>query len=120
MSLYLIKKNNVITINRGDTVRIPIELTIGKFSDKKEVEIGDKDIIFFGLMESRQHFECALFKQEYTINDFDSEGRLILSLDPLDTMQLTSGVYYYELKLLKHSDDSITTLIPKTLFNIVD
>ncbi len=120
MSTYVINKNNVITINRGDTVRMPLKIYTSKFMPRKKLEIDQDDIIFFGLMLPHQHFECAFLKKEFYINDFNSEGDLVLSLAPLDTMNLTSGVYYYELKLLKHSDDSITTLIPKTQFNIVD
>ena len=119
MSMYIIQKNNVITMNRGDTLRLSIPLYKNRLT-KERVEVEDEDIIFFGLMLPHQHFECAFLKKEFDLLNFDSEGNFILSLEPLETMNLTSGVYYYELKLLKHSDDSITTLIPKTQFNIVD
>lgn len=121
MSTYIIQKNNVITLNRGDSLSLPIKLyTNNSFPREDKLILEDGDLIFFALMEPNQKFECSVIKKEYDQSDFDSEGNLVLQLDPLDTMGLHSGVYYYELKLLKHSDDSITTLIPKTQFIIVD
>lgn len=119
MSMYVIQKNNVINIVRGDSVNISLPLYSDKFKREK-ISLSENDLIFFGLMLPRQHFECAFLKKEFDYTDFDSEGNLILALDPLDTMSLISGVYYYELKLLKDGEDSITTLIPKTKFIIND
>ena len=121
MSTYIINKNHVIIMNRGDSVNLPISIMVGKFPESRhKLEIKEGDIIFFGLMFPRQHFECAIIKKEFDKSAFDSEGNFVLTLEPLDTMRLESGTYYYELKLLKASDDSITTLIPKSRFNIVD
>ena len=119
--MYIIDKSHVITITRGDTISLPIELYNGVFPDRGDkLVLEDGDIIFFGLMLPRQHFECAILKKEFTNKDFDNDGDFVLSLEPLDTMKLIPSTYYYELKLLKKSDNSIKTLIQKSKFIIVD
>ena len=120
MSTYIIRKNNVITMNRGDSLVKPISIYVGKFPSHEKLTIDSDDIIYFAVMEPNQHFECAVVKQEYSIEDFDDNGDLVLNLDPFQTIGLKSGKYYYEIKLLKASDSSIHTLIPKTAFNILD
>ena len=121
MSMYIIDKNHVITINRGDSVSLPIPILVGKFPElQHKLEIVEGDIIFFGLMFPQQYFECAIIKKEFNKSAFNEDGDFVLELDSLDTINIEPGVYYYELKLLKASDDTITTLIPKSRFNIVD
>ena len=54
MSTYIINKNHVITMNRGDSVSLPIDILIGKFPESQhKLKIEDNDIIFFGLMFPR-------------------------------------------------------------------
>ena len=116
---YIINKNKVISITRGDYVQIPFRFEKGDFPRRELVEIGDNDIIFFGLMDPNQHFEHALVKKEFSKDDFDSEGNFILTIDTDDTLELMCGTYYYEIKLLTE-DAHITTLVQKTKFIIVD
>lgn len=119
--MYVINKNHVITITRGDTISLAISLYEGVFPDTREkLVIDEGDIIFFGLMFPHQHFECAIIKKEFDYKNFDDDGDFVLELEPLDTMKLIPGTYYYELKLLKAEDDSIKTLIPKSKFIITD
>ena len=119
--MYIINKNHVITINRGDSVSLAIPLYNGKFPDSEDKLVLDEgDIIFFGLMLPNQKFECAIIKKEFTSVNFDNDGDFVLTLEPIETMKLIPSVYYYELKLLKKEDSSIKTLIQKTKFIITD
>lgn len=119
MSTYIINKNNVITINRGDYAEFKFKFKVGKFPYDHDLIVNDGDILFFGLMDPGVHFEHALLKKEYTSNFINDEGYFILTLESDDTLELVPGVYYYEIKLLD-INAHITTLIQKTKFIIVD
>lgn len=116
---YYVKKNNVISINRGDYVEIPFKFEEGKFP-KTPITMNDGDVLFFGLMDPNMHFEHSLIKKEFTGKDtISSEGEFTLILEPDDTLELLPGTYFYEIKLLT-KDAKIKTLIQKTRFNIID
>lgn len=122
--MYVITKNKVITINRGDYASFMINLTIGKFPNEKVYPLKEGDILFFGLMEPNQHFENAFLKKELHYDDYDVEGGMLkLVLNPEDTIELVPGVYFYQIKLLREDSDGeviVDTVIQKTRFNIVD
>lgn len=124
MSLYLIKKDKVITMNRGDYLSLKIELKSGKFPHEEKYSVQEDDIIFFGLMEPNQPFERAILKKELGYDDYDIEGgTLKVVLNPEDTIELVPGTYYYQIKVLYRDEAGIThvdTVVQKTKFNIVD
>lgn len=119
MSTYIIDKNKVLSMVRGDSASFPFKFTEGKFPNETPLIVGSNDIIFFGLMDPNQNFEHALLKKEYSSKDFDSDGNFILSLDPDDTIELMEGTYFYSIKLLTE-DANIKTLVQNTRFNIIN
>ncbi len=125
--MYLIKKNNVITLTRGDYLKIPVVITRGRFPYDTEWTLEEGDYAFFGLMEPNKFFDEAILKKELTSEDLDSEGNLYVEILPEDTMNLCPGVYYYEIKVLykefENSEDyktHIDTIVQKTKFILVD
>lgn len=124
MSLYLIKKNKVITMTRGDYLSLEIELKSGKFPNEIKYNLGEGDYLFFGLMEPNQPFEKAILKKEFTYDDYDIEnGTLRIKIEPDDTLMLMPGTYYYQIKVLykdEAGDTHIDTAVQKTKFIIVD
>lgn len=119
MSRYIIEKNFVITINRGDYLEKEFVFTTGPFLEEKPLVVNEGDIIFFGLMDPNQHFEHALIKKEFGKKDITEDGEFTLILESEETLDLVPGIYYYSIKLLT-SDSKIKTLIPKTKFIILD
>ena len=117
---YIVKKNNMITMIRGDSFIHHFCLEIGRFPRKKKLVIGDDDLIYFGVMNPSDHFEHSIIKKEFTKEDFDSEGNLVITLEPEDTVWLDPGTYYYELKLLTSEHPQLKTLVQKTRFTILD
>ena len=116
---YFVKRNHVISLNRGDYAEITFKFEEGKFP-KTPITMNDGDVLFFGLMDPNRHFEHSLIKKEYTgTNVIDDEGKFTLVLEPDDTLELVPGTYFYEIKLLT-ADAKIKTLIQKTRFNIID
>lgn len=125
MSLYLIRRNKVITMTRGDYLSIDIELKSGKFPNEKIYQINEGDIVFFGLMEPNQPFEKAILKKEFGYDDFAMEGQSLIKivLNPEDTIELAPGTYYYQVKVLYRDESGVThidTAVQKTKFIIVD
>lgn len=124
MSLYLIKKNKVITMTRGDYLSLEIELKSGKFPNETKYDLGEGDYLFFGLMEPNQPFEKAIIKKEFTYDDYDIEnGTLRIKIEPDDTLMLMPGTYYYQIKVLykdEAGDIHIDTAVQKTKFIVVD
>ena len=124
MSLYLIKKNQVITMTRGDSISFSVDITKGKFPFIEKYILSDDDVLYFGLMRPNQPFECAFVKKEYHYDDYDYEGgSLKVTIDPEDTIDLEPGVYYYQIKVL-YKDEAgeihVDTVVQKTKFIIVD
>lgn len=115
--------NNIITINRGDTVDYTFTINLGtkRFEDKYTLTAGDS--LYFGLMEPNQPFEHALLRLEFTEADNDEDGNVKIHLDSSMTENLLSGRYYYSIKLRQavlDGEDKVTTLIPNTKFAIYE
>lgn len=122
--MYYITKNNVISLNRGDYLKIPLNLTTGSFPAKVNWELEEDDVVYFALMRPNQIFERAILKKEITKKDEDENGNLYIKIYPEDTINLCPGTYYYEIKAiykLKNEEDvHIDTVVQKTKFIIVD
>ena len=119
---YIVKKDNMITMIRGDSFKHLFRFETGRFPRKKRIVLNDGDLIYFGLMYPEDYFEHCIFKKEFTKEDFNSEGDFILRLEPEDTVWLKPGTYYYEIKILHESSEDVHlhTLIQKTRFIILD
>ena len=125
MSLYIVKKDKVLTMTRGDYFSFKVDLKSNKSRfDEDEYKLSEGDILFFGLMEPNQPFEKAFLKKQYTYDDYDVEnGTLKIVLNPEDTIELEPGTYYYQIKVLYEDETEVThvdTVVQKTKFYIVD
>lgn len=124
--MYIIQRNNVITLTRGDYLRFPVDMTMGQFPAVEKWVMEEGDMIIFSLMEYNQPFEKGVFQKQYTYKDLDENENLFVTILPEDTINLCPGTYYYAIKAIyKVSDGSdedthIDTLIQKTKFIIVD
>lgn len=124
MSLYIEKKNRVITMTRGDYYSFDVIIrSEDPWSDFVYV-LSPGDILFFGLMEPNQPFEKAILKKQFGYDDYDVEGgTLKVVLSPEDTIELVPGTYYYQIKVLYEDEignTHIDTIVQKTKFIIVD
>jgi len=125
MSNYIIHKNNNIVLVRGDSFDFTVYIEDDSI-DSQEYILQNDDVLYFGIMDPNQPFECALVRKRYTVDDLDSEGHITIVLDPEDTEDLIPGVYYYSVKLhkLKNTSeehiDKVITVIQKTKLTIID
>ena len=116
----------IITINRGDTVEFPIYINqIGNMWAPIETKLDDADTIYFGIMEPNKKFEEAIVKKLYNRwSEKDTEGHILIRLDPIDTLYLRPGKYFYSIKrkrvdIMTFHVERVDTIIPDTEFRIV-
>ena len=133
MATYIIKKNNVFTMNRGDTAFMEFKLN---FELPEDVTL---DKLYLGITEPHQYFEDALIKKTFTLDSTDNtlpylelteneDGTTSFSIqiNPDDTVDIMPGIYYYEVKASgvidknEEQTDFVTTLVQKTKFIIVE
>lgn len=124
--MFDISNNNLMTMNRGDDVFFRINIRANDFGDV--YEIGEKDSVFVGVMESRGSFENALIRKEFTKADMDDEGNIVATFKSDDTVNLIPGKYFIQAKLRSVVGESesgepsyeISTILPKTRLIILD
>lgn len=117
--MFLLGNLGTIRLTRGDNCDIELAINQGTALDPIEYILGEKDEVYFGLMEPNQPFEQAILKRKLTsLNLVDSQ--LTLHLEPKDTMCLIPGLYYYQIKVRIYDEQSsryiVNTIIPKTQF----
>lgn len=122
MKLWIPNKYSIINMFRGDSLDIPLDIRNGSAMHYEQYNLTDSDTIYFGLMEPNQKFEDAILKKVLTISDIDNDGNLIVKLEPIDTVDLLPGKYYYSIKLKQNSDNSynVYTLLKETEFWILN
>lgn len=112
--------NNIIYLYRGDSFCKPILINVGTKLKPIYYKLTDQDTLYFGLMEPNKAFEDAIIKKKYTVNDdTDEDGNTLLKIEPYETLNLSTGKYYYMVKL--QTVDSfqkvhVKTVIPMSQF----
>lgn len=131
--------NNIITVNRGDTISFPLFINKGTAIDPVKLELTDSMCLYVGVMEPNQRFEDAIIRKKYTKENVSTDtnlvtkdyskiyvqeesGLILITFFPDDTVNLFPGKYYIEIKLVDTSTDpeTVTTISPKRLFYIID
>lgn len=121
--MFIIDKNGIITVNRGDSFEIPLFINQGTDLSPMRWSMKDNDSeVFLGIVEPNQSFEDALIRKKYTKDDVNEFGDIVVSITHDDTRCLAPGKYYYEVKV-KFPPDSVgrfqvNTVIPRTQFFI--
>ena len=121
--MYSTKKNNVVSITKGDYSVIPVELVISTYPEHYSLNLEESDRVYFGLMAPNKSFDEAILKKEFTLHDVTPDGYINIKILPDDTLNLEPGVYYYSVKALYALGDNdvrISTLVDKTKFIIND
>ena len=119
--MYNIDLNKVITLVRGDTFIYDYKINIGTDLFPEYYDMQEGDYLYFGIMEPNQVFEESVIKKRYGFEDFE-DGKIKIKLNSDDTECLTTGKYYYTIKLVKNKDGDdceVITTQPNTLFFLV-
>ena len=117
--MFSISDNNIITLNRGDSFSLDIFVNVGSPWNPIQYTLGEGDNVYFALCEPNQPFEFALVRKVFTKDDLTDEGMVHMDFSGEMTEYLLPGVYYYTIKLQTY-DGSVSTIIPKTKFWIID
>lgn len=122
--MFVIYDNNLIDMNRGDSRSFTIFINKGsKLEPIRYIlqEVADK--LVFYLTKAQDAFEDAILVKELTSNDLNSDGDAVINFMPEDTLDIESGVYFFEVKLFHKTCDNkeeVQTVIPKRRFTILD
>lgn len=120
--MFNISLNGIVTVNRGDSFYLPITLNIGDSINRNIYTLQEGDILYLGVMEPNQPFETAIVRKKVTYQDIEDNGSINVRFWPEDTMYLTPGKYYYQVKIetvdLATNRKDIETVVDKTLFYI--
>lgn len=123
----IISSNKIITMHRGDSILIPIDLNIGTGVDPISYEMTEKDVLYFALLEPNQPWEEALIKRAFTYDDWIlNHEQVIIHLSTEDSENLVPGTYYYQAKLYIDEDstqngqESVATVVPRTKVYILE
>jgi len=122
--MFNIYDNNLIDMNRGDSKSFPIFINIGSGLDPvRYILQPDIDKVCFYLMTAQEKFENAVLTKEFTSENLDDNGDVIISFTPDDTLSLDEGVYFFEIKLFHYNinnEEEIFTIVPKRRFTILN
>ena len=107
---------------RGDSYSMPIKINVGTKLKPEYYFIDKNDSVYFGVCEPNQSFEEAVIKKKLDYySEKDSDGHLILNIEPKDTLNLFVGKYYYQIKLRTIDDkgiERVKTIVSPTQFFI--
>ena len=118
--MFRISHNGIITVTRGDSFSLKVLVNLASNCFPAPYELQEGDIVYFGLTEANQPFEHALIRKTATKDDLESEYVVVFNFSSEMTEYLMPGNYYYSVKLKKAEDESVTTIIDKRKFVIID
>ena len=103
-----------ITMVRGDTLKLT--LTDIKLSDGTEYVLNDTDVVYLDV-KKYQSDKTAIIRKSAVKADY-IDGGLPFVFYPADTVDLSIGEYWFDVRLFV-DDDNIYTIIPQSKFRIV-
>lgn len=115
-NMFNISSNKIVSLERGDTGSIRVELNMGTAIDKSIYTLKDGDKVYLGVAEPNHRFEESVIRKV-----FDKEGESFASfkLEPSDTVCLTPGNYYWTVKLVicnESGQDDVHTIVSRKRF----
>lgn len=119
-----IDRNGNISINRGDTFKVPLFIDCSKdIFNSIRFPLKERDEIYFYLVEPNTPSKFPLIKQIYKKEDINENGDIILKFIHDDTCWINPGTYYYEIKLRRKLEegfeDILVTIVDRRKFVII-
>lgn len=112
-----------ITVYRGDTCSVGIEINLGTPLEPEIYQLGEFDKLDVRVLKPNSIFENAVIEKELTSDAPVVDDEVIVTFEPEDTEFLERGTYYICAKLIQYDEDEettrITTILPNTLFYLV-
>ena len=103
-----------ITLVRGDTLKLTLKDI--KLSDGTDYVLSDTDIVYLDITKYATDKTAIISKSAVKENYID--GGLPFVFRRADTVNLSIGEYYFDVRLFV-DDDNIYTIIPASKFRIV-
>lgn len=121
--------SNIIMLSKGDTYIFDFVLQDPLYGEEGVYELQDNEVLYFALMYPHSKIEDAVILRGYTKQSLDGVA-FEIKLEPEDTYDLPTGVYYYTIKLQRGVNPEteignfrvgeMMTIIPRTKFILND
>lgn len=121
--------SNIIMLSKGDTYVFDFVLQDPLYGEEGVYELQDNEVLYFALMYPHTKIEDAVILRGYTKQSLDGVA-FEIKLEPEDTYDLPTGVYYYTIKLQRGVNPEteignfrvgeMMTIIPRTKFILND
>lgn len=121
--------SNIIMLSKGDTYIFDFVLQDTLHGEEGVYKLQENEVLYFALMYPHSKIEDAVILRGYTKQSL-GEIAFEIKLDPEDTYDLPTGVYYYTIKLQRGVNPEteignfrvgeMITIIPRTKFILND
>lgn len=102
-------------IYQGNTNMVCIDITN---EDGSEYVLQDGDVLYFTVKREAILNATVLLKKKLTNNDYDEDGKLLLTLLPEDTANMNIGTYKFDCAV-HLADGEFYTIIPPSNFDVI-
>ena len=117
-----ISKNGIVTLIKGDTFHIVMDLNVGTPLQPLKFIMEDGDYVQFRLFRANNDWSNAVLIKQVTKDDLDNHGNAVFTFESEDTENLSCGTYYYQVKLFYTRENNlrVITLMPRTKFHLMN
>jgi len=117
--MYTINRERIITMNRGDSLRVPLLINAGDKWHIVRYILSYDDEVCLSICEPDQEFEHGVLRQVYTKKDLNKQGDVMINISSDETEDLVPGLYYLEIKV-KLTNGRVGTIFPRRKFYIYE
>lgn len=117
-----ISKNGIITLVKGDTFRVKLDMNIGNPIQPYYFQLQEGDYVTLKVMYANNSWNDAILTKVATIDNLDNLGNVIIEFTSDDTNYINCGMYIYQVKLYysRNGKDYVNTLVPRTRLFITE
>lgn len=117
-----ISKNGIVTLIKGDTFHIVMDLNVGTPLQPLKFILENGDYVQFRLFRANNDWNNAVLIKQVTKDDLDNHGNAVFTFNSEDTEDLSCGTYYYQVKLFYTREETlkVITLMPRTKFHLMN
>lgn len=117
-----VSTNGIVSLIRGDTFELPIELNIGSPLAPQYITLGQDDVVELRVFYANQQWENPIMRKSATSDNVSTDEKSVIFKFNGEMAYFEPGEYYYQVKAFYYVEDilRVVTLVPRTQFNILN